>query len=93
MSDFVRPHQRNDDHIALLALEPIDGIDRNQVTVGLEEGAFLEQPLQVLDLGAIGRNDADVDAVVQHALLADALQVNLQQAQGEDGLSLVDAAE
>ena len=89
----VGPYQRNEYHIAFLALETVHGIDRYQVAEGLEEGAFLDQALQVLDLGAVGRDDAHVDAVVKDALFADALEINLQQAQGEVGLALVDAAE
>ena len=73
----VGAYQRDEDDVAFLPLETIDGVDRNQVTERFEKGAFLDPPPQVLHLGTVGRDDAHVDAVVQNALLADAQEINL----------------
>ena len=37
---IVGPHERDEDDVALLALEPVDSVDRYQMAEGLEEGAF-----------------------------------------------------
>ena len=63
------------------------------MAVGFEEGPLLDEALQVLHLRPVGRDDAHVDAVVEDALLAHALEVDLQQAQCQVGLSFVDAPE
>ena len=51
---IVGTHQRNEDDIAFLALEPIDRVDGNQVAEGFEKGAFFDQALEVLHLCAVG---------------------------------------
>lgn len=49
----VGTHHRDEYNIALLPLEAIDGVDRDQMAEWLEKRPFLDQALEVLDLGAV----------------------------------------
>ena len=88
----VGAHQRDDDDIALLTLETIYGIYTDVAAEGLEELTPHEQPPQILHLSTIWRDDAHIDALVEQALLADALKVVLQDIEREPGLGFVDTA-
>jgi len=74
----VRAHQRDDDDVALLPLEPVNRIHRYKAAERLEEVALHEQPPQKLHLCPIGRDDAHVDALVQQPLLANLVEIVLQ---------------
>lgn len=89
----VGAHEAYEYHVALLALEAVDGVDRNQVAVGLEIGRAAHQAAQQLHLGAVGRDDAHVDALVEHVLAAYLLKVVVQGVEREQGLVVVDAPE
>ena len=67
----VGAHEADEYHVALLPLESIYGIDRNQVSVGFEKLGGSHHFTQKLHLRAVGRNDAHVDALVEHVLAPD----------------------
>ena len=50
----VGADEGDEDDVALLTLEAIDGVDADEGAVGLEEVAALEAVAQVLHLGAVG---------------------------------------
>ena len=50
LSLVVGTHHRDKDDVAFLPLEPVDGIHRNEMTVGLEELASLDELPQILHL-------------------------------------------
>ena len=64
LSLVVGSHQRNQDDIALLSLEAINGIDADETAVGLEELLLFKQPSQILHLSTIWRDDTHVEAFV-----------------------------
>ena len=92
LSFVVGTDKGDEDDVALLTLETIDGIHTDEVAVGLEELAFLEEPAQVLHLGAVGGDDTDIDSFLEDALLADLFKILFQGEEGQFGLGLVDAA-
>lgn len=90
---IVGTHQRDEDHVALLSLESVHRVDADQAAVRLEELIFLDEPLEVLHLSTIGRDDSYVDALVYYALLAYLGEVFRQGEESKLRLRLVDAAE
>jgi len=51
---IVAAHKGDDDDVALLSLEAIDGVHGDEAAEWLEELALLDEPAQQLHLGAIG---------------------------------------
>lgn len=70
LSLIIGTHQGDENHIALLTLETIHRVYADEATVRLEELILLDELLQILHLGTVRRNDAHVDAIAQHPLLA-----------------------
>ena len=93
LSLVVGPHKGDEDDVAFLPLEPVDGVHADEVTVRLEELAFLEEAAQVLHLGAVGGDDTHIEPFLEDALLADFLEVLFEGEEGEFGLGLIDATE
>ena len=93
LSFVVGTDEGDEDDVAFLALEAIDGVDADEVAVRFEELAFLEEATEVLHLGAVGGNDAYVEAFIEDAGFADLLKILFEGEEGEFGLGLVDAAE
>ena len=93
LSFVVGADEGDEDDVAFLTLETIDGVHADQVAVGLEELTFLEQPPQVLHLSTVGGDDTDIEAFVEDAGFADLLEVLLQGEESQLCLGLVDAAE
>ena len=93
LSLVIGPHQGDEDHVALLSLESVHRIDADQAAVRLEELILLDEPLEVLHLSTIGRDDSHVDALVYYALLAYLGEVFRQGEESKLRLRLVDAAE
>ena len=77
LSFVVGTHHGNDDDIALLTLEAIDGIDADLTTEGLEKLTLHQQAAQILHLSTVGGNDADVDTLIQQPLLANTFEILL----------------
>ena len=71
LSFVVGADEGDEDDVAFLALEAVDGVDADEVAVGFKELAFLEESAEVLYLGTVGGNDAYVEAFVEDAGLAD----------------------
>ena len=92
LSFIVGTHEGDEDDIALLSLEAIDGIHADETAIGLEELTLLEQATKILHLGTIRRDNAHIDALVEDALLADLLEITLEREQRQFGLGLVDTA-
>ena len=67
----VAADKGDDDDVALLTLKTIDGVDGNQVAEGFEEGCALDESAEILHLSAVGRDETDVDALVEKPLLPD----------------------
>ena len=78
LSVIVASHQRDDDDVALLALEAIDGINADSTAEGLVELALHQKTAQILHLSAIRRDDAYINTLVQKPLLANLVEVILQ---------------
>ena len=93
LSFVVGADEGDEDDVAFLSLEAVDGVHADQVSVRFEELTFLEQPSQVLHLCAVGRDDAHIESFLEDAFLTDLLEVLLQGEEGEFGFGLVDAAE
>ena len=70
LSLIIGTYQGDENHIALLTLETIHRVYADEATVRLEELILLDELLQILHLGTVRRNDAHVDAIAQHPLLA-----------------------
>ena len=92
LSFIIRTYQGDENYIALLTLETIHRVYADEATVRLEELILFDELLQILHLGTIRRNDAHVDAIAQHPLLAYLGEVFRQGEQGKLGFRLVDAA-
>ena len=67
---IIRTHQGDENHVSFLTLETIHRIYADEAAVRLEEFILLDELLQILHLGTVRRNDAHVDAIAQHPLLA-----------------------
>ena len=89
----VGTDEGDEDDVAFLTLEAVDGVDADEVAVRFEEFTFLEKTAEVLHLCAIGRDDTHVEAFVEDAGFADFLKILFEGEEGEFGLGLVDAAE
>ena len=70
LSFIVGTYQGDENHVALLSLETIHRVDADETAVRLEEFILLDEFLEILHLSTIRRNDAYVDAIAQHTLLA-----------------------
>ena len=92
MSLVVGTHHRDKDDVAFLPLEPVDGVHGNEMTVGLEELALLDELPQILHLGAVGRDDTHVNLLVEDALAANLDEIILQGVQREESLATVHSA-
>ena len=92
LSLIIRTHQGDEDHVSFLPLETVHRVDADETAVRLEELILLDELLQILHLGTIRRNDAHVDAIAQHPLLAYLGEVFRQGEQGKFSFRLVDAA-
>ena len=75
--------QGNQDDVALLSLESVNGVDGNQTPVRFEERLLFHHLAQILHLGAIWRDDAYVNMLLQDTLLANLLKVKFQYGQCE----------
>ena len=93
LSFVVGADEGDEDDVAFLALEAVDGVDADEVAVRFEELAFFEESAEVLHLGAVGGDDAHVEAFVEDAGFADFLKILFEGEEGEFGFGLVDAAE
>ena len=93
LSFVIGPHQGDENHVALLSLEAVHRVNADQAAVRLEELILLDEPLEVLHLSTIGRDDSHVDALVYYALLAYLGEVFRQDQQGKFGFCLVDTPE
>ena len=93
LSFVIGPHQGDENHVALLSLEAVHRVNADQAAVRLEELILLDEPLEVLHLSTIGRDDSHVDALVYYALLAYLGEVFRQGEESKLRLRLVDAAE
>ena len=89
----VGADEGDEDDVALLPLEAVDGVRREQVSDGAQDGALADAAAQVLHLGTVGRDDAEVDALVADAVGADAGDVGFEVADEQVGLVAVDASE
>ena len=78
----VRTDQADEHHIALLSLETVDRVDCHHPSERPEFLVVAEKAAQELYLGAIGRNDAKIDAFVHHAVRADAPDIITEHLQG-----------
>lgn len=92
LSFIIRTHQGDENHVSFLTLETIHRVYADEAAVRLEELILLDELLQILHLGTVRRNDAHVDAIAQHPLLAYLGEVFRQGEQGKLGFRLVDAA-
>lgn len=93
LSFIIGTHQGDEDYVSFLSLETIHRIYADQTAVRLEELILLDELLQILHLGTIRRNDANVNALLQNSLLADLGEVFCQSEQGKFGFRLVDTPE
>ena len=93
LSFVVGTDEGDEDDVAFLALETIDGVDADEVAVRFEELAFFEKSAEVLHLCAIGRDNAHVEAFVEDAGFADLGEILFEGKEGKLGLGFVDAAE
>ncbi len=93
LSFVVGTDEGDEDDVAFLALETIDGVDADEVAVRFEELAFFEETAEVLYLGAVGGDNAHVESFVEDAGFADFLKILFEGEEGEFGFGLVDAAE
>lgn len=93
LSFVIGPHQGDEDHVAFLSLESVHRVDADQAAVRLEELILLDEPLEVLHLSTIGRDDSHIDALVYYALLAYLGEVFRQGEESKLRLCLVDTAE
>ena len=89
----VRPHERNEDDVALLPLKSIHGVHRYAPPERFQALALLHEAAQILHLRPVGRYYAHVDALVEQPLLAYLGEILLKGEQRKLGLSLVDAPE
>ena len=92
LSFVVGTDEGDEDDVAFLALEAVDGVDADEVAVRLEELAFSEKSAEVLYLCAVGGNDAHVESFVEDAGFADFLKILFEGEEGEFGLGFVDAS-
>ena len=93
LSFVVGTDEGDENDVAFLALETVDGVDADEVAVRFEELAFLEESAEVLHLCAVGGDDAHVEAFVEDAGFANFLKILFEGEEGEFGFGLVDAAE
>ena len=93
LSFVVGADEGDEDDVAFLTLETVDGVDADEVAVRFEEFAFLEETAEVLHLCAIGRDNAHVEAFVEDAGFADLGEILFEGKEGKLGLGFVDAAE
>ena len=89
----IGAHQRDENDIALLALETVNGVHAYQMTERPGPLFLLQQSAQILHLYPVRRNDTHVKAFLQDTLLTNLLKVVLEREQRQFCLSLVDAAE
>ena len=89
---IVTSHHRNQDDIAFLSLEAIDRIDRYLAYEWLEETALLHKFAEQLHLALVGRDDAEVDAVVQDTFDAHLTDIVAQGLHQKQSLARIDAA-
>ena len=89
LSLIVGAHQGDDDDVALLSLEAVDGVHRNQAAERLEELTLPDELPEILHLCAIGRDDTHVEPLAQDALLANQLIVGLEGEKGQMSLKLI----
>ena len=86
---LVGAHERYEHDVALLSLESVYRVRRDELAVGTEEVALLYQLSEILHLCPVWRDDAHVDTLFEDALLADLLEISLQGVEGETRLALV----
>ena len=93
LSFVVGADEGDEDDVAFLALEAVDGVNADEVAVRFEELSFLEESAEVLHLGAVRGDDTHVEAFVEDAGFADLLKILFEGEEGEFGFGFVDAAE
>ena len=93
LSILVGTHETDQDDIAFLPLETVHRVDGDERAEGFEEGVVLDKLAEVLHLCLVGRDEAEVDTLFQHPLLAYLLDVFLQFLDAEVRFLLVDASE
>ena len=93
LTAVVGAYERDEDDVAFLTLEAIDSVDTDEMAEGSERLATTDELAQILDLGAVGRDDAHVDALVEHTLAPYLVKVGLERVESIACLALVDATE
>ena len=89
----VVAHQRDEYDVALLTLKSVDSVDGDEPAVGTKTLALAYHLAQQLHLGTIGRDDAHVDRLVEHALTANLVEIVGESGEREFCLGTVDATE
>ncbi len=72
---IVAAHKGDDDDVALLPLEAIDGVHGDEAAEWLEKLILLHKLAQQLHLSTVGRYDAHIEPLAQDALLAYYLEI------------------
>ena len=90
---FVLSHHGDEYDVALLSLEPVHSVYGDKVAEGFPVGVLAEHLAKQVHLALVGGDDADVQTLVQDAVLADALYVVVQGLQGKFCFNRVYAAE
>ena len=80
----VAADKGDDDDVALLTLETIDGVDGNQVAEGFKKGSSLDESPEILHLCAIWRNKTYVNALVEKTLPPYLLYIVAKGQHGEE---------
>ena len=88
----VGAYEADHDHVALLSLEAVYGVDGYQAAEGFEESVALDQSADILNLRFVRRDQAEVDAFVQDPLFADLFDILLQSRDKQCRFILVDTA-
>ena len=88
---IIGTHKADKYDVTLLPLESVDSVDGYEMTVWLEPWVGLYQMAQKLYLGAVGGDDADIDALTEDALTPHLVKIKLEGSESQTGLGLVDA--
>ena len=93
LSAVVVAHHADNDNVAFLPLEAVDGVDGYLPPQATVEVVHLEEAAYEAHLCAVGRDDAEVDVVGREAFEAYHVDVVAQRVYDEPSLVGVDAAE
>ena len=67
---FVGTYQTDENHVTLLPLKSVDGVDRYQAAVRTQGGAAFYLSPQVLHLRLVGRDQPEVDTFLKNTASA-----------------------